>query len=167
MGRTKTVVEIEHSVLAASKIMVNILAESLFHEGHEDVTVAQFRILDMIYNGTDTPMDIAKMLDVSPPAITVLLEKLEGKELLTRLINTDDRRKVALVLTPDGIDLVENVNDYRVKYLQKVLKQMGLDRTTQLQESLEAFNLGYSKLKSKSVETFAGRDVKRMDAKKA
>ena len=167
MGRTKAVVEIEHSVLAASKIMVNILAESLFHEGHEDVTVAQFRILDMIYNGTDTPMDIAKMLDVSPPAITVLLEKLEGKGLLTRLTNTDDRRRVVLILTPDGIDLVENVNDYRVKYLQKVLKQMGLDRVTQLQESLEAFNLGYSKLKSKSVETFAGRDVKRLDAKKA
>jgi DNA-binding MarR family transcriptional regulator len=165
MTRAEAVGDIEHSILAASKIMVNILAESLIHEGHENVTVAQFRILDMIYNGTDTPTEIAKMLDVSPPAITVLLEKLEGKSFLTRLTNTDDRRRVALILTPDGIDLVENVNDYRAKYLQKVLKKMGRDRATQLQESLAAFNLGYSKLKSKTVDSFAGRDIKRLDSR--
>lgn len=165
MRRTETVGDIEHNILAASKIMVNILAESLIHEGYENVTVAQFRILDMIYNGTDTPIDLAKMLDVSQPAITVLLEKLEGKGLLTRLINTDDRRRVAIVLTPDGIDLVEKVNDYRAKYLQKVLRKMGRDRSAQLQESLGAFNLGYSQLKSKALEAFAGHDIKRLENK--
>ena len=165
MTRAEAVGDIEHSILAASKIMVNILAESLIHEGQENVTVAQFRILDMIYNGTDTPTEIAKMLDVSLPAITGLLEKLEGKGFLTRLTNTDDRRRVALILTSDGIDLVENANDYRAKYLQKVLKKMGRDRATQLQESLAAFNLGYSNLKSKTVDSFAGRDIKRLDSR--
>ena len=165
MTRTETRDDIEHSILAASKIMVNILAESLIHGGYENVTVAQFRILDMIYNGTDSPIDIAKMLDVSQPAITVMLEKLEGKGLLTRLMNTDDRRRVALVLTPDGIDLVERVNDYRAKYLQKVMRKMGRDGAAQLQESLAAFNLGYSQLKSQAVDAFAGRDIKRLGTK--
>ena len=165
MTKAEAVIDIEHSILSASKIMVNILAESLIHGGYENVTVAQFRILDMVYNGTDTPIDIAKMLDVSQPAITGILEKLEGKGLLTRLTNTDDRRRVALLLTPAGIDLVENVNDYRAKYLQKVLKKMGRERTAQLQESVAAFNLGYSQLKSQAVDAFAGRDIKRLGTK--
>lgn len=165
MTRAEAVGDIEHSILAASKIMVNILAESLIREGHENVTVAQFRILDMIYNGTDTPTEIAKMLNVSAPAITVMLEKLESKGLLTRLMHASDRRRVELTLSAQGFDIVENVNDYRASYLKNVLKQMGRDRTNQLQESLAAFNLSYSKLKSKAVDTFAGRDIKRWDAR--
>jgi hypothetical protein len=42
---------------------------------------------------------------------------------------------------------------------------MGRERTAQLQESLGAFNLGYSQLKSKAVDVFAGRDIKRLETK--
>ena len=54
----------------------------------------QFRILDMIHNLTDKPTEIARMLDVSPPAISFLLEKLEEKGL--------DRKKLSAPSTADG-----------------------------------------------------------------
>jgi DNA-binding MarR family transcriptional regulator len=128
--------EIEQSILLASKIMVNILAESLIHERVEDITVPQFRILDMVYNGTTTPIEIARMLDVSPPSISELVEKLENKGLLTRLINPADRRKIELALSETGLTTVEKVNDYRSAYLQRILKKMGREPAMQLRESL-------------------------------
>jgi DNA-binding MarR family transcriptional regulator len=165
MKKSKTPSEIEHSILLASKIMVNILAESLIRAGDKDITVPQFRILDMVYNGTTTPAEIARMLDVSPPSISEMLEKLENKGLLTRLINTADRRKIELTLSEIGLTTVENVNDYRAAYLQRILNRMGRETAMQLKESLAGFNQSYAKLKSKAVDTLADRDIQRFDTK--
>lgn len=165
MKISKTPSEIENSILLASKIMVNILAESLIRAGDKDITVPQFRILDMVYNGTTTPAEIARMLDVSPPSISELLEKLENKRLLTRLINTADRRKIELALSDIGLTTVEKVNDYRAAYLQRILKKMGPEQGMQLRESLANFNLSYAKLKSKAVDTLADQDIKRLDSR--
>jgi DNA-binding MarR family transcriptional regulator len=131
------------SILTASRIMVNILAESLMHEGIDQITVPQFRILDMIRNLTDKPADIARMLDVSPPAITFLLEKLEEKGLIRRVSSTSDRRRIELELTEKGIDQVQRVNVRREKYLKKVLKNMDTKSASQLESSLKAFNRSY------------------------
>ena len=142
---------IEESILTASRIMVNILAESLMHEGVDQITVPQFRILDMIQNLTDKPADIARMLDVSPPAISFLLEKLEEKGLLVRVLCTSDRRRIELELTEKGTDLVQRVNSRRKKYLRKVLQNMDGIYRSRLESSLRAFNQSY--LQHKNRET--------------
>lgn len=158
--------DIEQSVLSASKIMVNILAESLINQGLEDITVPKFRILDMVYNGISNPVEIARMLDVSPPAISGMLEKLESGGFLKRVIDVSDRRRIEVSLSAKGLSAVEKVNDYRVAYLKRILKNMGSAQTGQLRESLEAFNESYAEMKSKKVEALAGRDIRRMESKK-
>lgn len=162
MKKRNTPVEIEQSILLASKIMVNILAESLIHEGVEDITVPRFRILDMVYNGTTTPVELARMLDISPPSISEMLEKLESKGLLARLVDTTDRRKIELALSETGQNMVEKVNDYRASYLKRILKKMGPEPAMQLRESLTNFNLNYAKLKNSQVGGLAKRDIKRL-----
>jgi DNA-binding MarR family transcriptional regulator len=158
--------DIEQSMLSASKIMVNILAESLINQGLEDITVPKFRILDMVYNGISNPVEIARMLDVSPPAISGMLEILESGGFLKRVIDASDRRKIEVSLSAKGLSAVEKVNDYRVAYLKRVLRSMGSNQAEQLKESLEAFNNGYAEMKSKKVEALAGRDINRMESKK-
>jgi len=76
--------ELEDKILCASRIMVNILAESLLHEKVHGLSAPQFRILDMISQGADKPAEIARMLDVTPSALTWTLEKLENMGLLVR-----------------------------------------------------------------------------------
>lgn len=139
---------IEERVLAASRIMVNILAEALMHEEEDQITVAQFRTLDMINNLTDKPAEIARMLDVSPPAVSFLLEKLEEKGLIERSLGTTDRRRIELALTEEGIGLVRRVNTYRKKYLKKVLLHMDESLRSQLENSLKAFTKSYLDLKN-------------------
>lgn len=149
MNRSDITADIEERVLAASRIMVNILAESLMHEGADGLTVPQFRILDMIHNLTDKPSEIARMLDVSPPAITFLLERLEEKELVRRTFSTTDRRRIELELTTKGYDLVRRVNAFRKKYLNRILSGMDRAARSQLESSLQAFSRSYLALKEK------------------
>lgn len=141
---------LEDQILNASRIMVNILAESLLHEGEEQITVPQFRVLDMIYNRIDKPAQIAGMLDITPPAVTTLLERLEEKGYLRRTPGREDRRRVKLALTPKGERLVLKVNASRKKYLEAVLEHMSDEARQGLEKSLREFISAYIEVKKGS-----------------
>jgi DNA-binding MarR family transcriptional regulator len=143
MGKPAAAAGIEESILTASRIMVNILAESLMHEQVEQITVPQFRILDMIQNLTDKPTEIAHMLGVSPPAISFMLERLEEKGLIMRSFSTSDRRRIELELTQEGTELVTKVNAHRKRTLDKVLRGMDKDARSGFAASLQDFNRSY------------------------
>jgi DNA-binding MarR family transcriptional regulator len=135
--------ELGDKILVASKIMVNILAESLIYAGVQGLSAPQFRILDMIYHGTSKPADIARMLDVSPPAISWLLGKLEEGGYIERSLRKQDRRRVDLELTRMGKDVVRKVNTHRRKLLNGVLSALDDETVTHLEVSLGAFADAY------------------------
>lgn len=142
-----THLDLEDEILSASKIMVNILAESLMNAKVQGLSAPQFRILDMVYHGVDKPADVAKMLDVSPPAITWILEKLENMGFLERGHTKSDRRRTVLGLTSTGKDVVRRVNARRRNLLSKVLDGMEDKEVVQLEGALEAFSNSYMNLK--------------------
>jgi DNA-binding MarR family transcriptional regulator len=142
-----THLDLEDEILSASKIMVNILAESLMNEKVQGLSAPQFRILDMVYHGVDKPADVAKMLDVSPPAITWILEKLENMGFLERGHTKSDRRRTVLGLTSTGKDVVRRVNARRRNLLSKVLDGIEDKEVVQLEGALEAFSNSYMNLK--------------------
>ena len=135
--------ELGEKILAASKIMVNVLAESLMHAGVQGLSAPQFRILDMIYHGTSKPADIARMLDVSPPAISWLLGRLEEGGYIERILLKQDRRRVGLELTGMGKDAVRRVNTHRRKLLSEVLSALDDETVSYLEYSLGAFADAY------------------------
>jgi DNA-binding MarR family transcriptional regulator len=145
----QTHLDLEDEILSASKIMVNILAESLMNEKVQGLSAPQFRILDMVYHGIDKPADVAKMLDVSPPAITWILEKLENMGFLERSHSKSDRRRIVLGLTSTGKDVVRRVNARRRNLLSKVLDGMEDKEVVQLEGALGAFSNSYMNLKEK------------------
>ena len=135
--------ELGEKILFASKIMVNILAESLIHARAQGLSAPQFRILDMIYHGTCKPAYIARMLDVSPPAISWLLGKLEEGGYIERSLLKQDRRRIDLELTGVGKDVVKRVNSHRKKLLNGVLSGLDDETVTHLEVSLGAFADAY------------------------
>lgn len=138
---------IEEKIVSASKIMDNIMSESMLHEGVEGVSVSQFRILEMIYQGEDKPAEMAKLLGVSPPATTWMFERLEEKGLLERESSEEDRRRILPFLTPKGTKVVQKVGSFRRRYLKKVLKDMDDSTIESLEDSLERFRESYIRLK--------------------
>jgi DNA-binding MarR family transcriptional regulator len=146
---TEADLTLEDRIFSASKVMVNILAESLMNEKVEGLSVPQYRILDMVYHGIDKPADVARMLDVTPPAITWILEKLEEKGFVARRHTAEDRRRVVLELTGKGEGVVSRVNARRRRQLNRVLGSMDAEAVSQLEGSLESFAMSYETLKDK------------------
>lgn len=139
--------ELGEKILFASKIMVNILAESLIGARVQGLSAPQYRILDMIYNGVDKPAELARMLDISPPAISWILTKLEEGGFIDRRHTKEDRRRVVLELTGMGKDVVRRVNARRRKLINAVLGRMDEQEIRQLETSLEAFTRSYLQMK--------------------
>ncbi len=140
--------QLEDRMLSASRIMVNILAESLLHEKVHGLSAPQFRILDMVYNGRDKPAEVARMLDVSPPAITQILERLEQSGYIKRNHTAADRRRVVLELTGMGKDVVTRVNARRRRLLNRVVNGMEQDTVSKLVLGLESFERSYLGLRA-------------------
>ena len=86
------------------KLKLLILYESLHILPHGELT-----ILDILWKASETHpgqyitvSDIAKQLDVTLPAISRTLRKLEMKGCIQRLTDRQDRRITYVVITEDG-----------------------------------------------------------------
>ena len=143
--------ELGEKILFASKIMVNILAESLMREKVRGLSAPQYRILDMIYHGVDKPAELARMLDISPPAISWILAKLEDGGFIDRSHTKEDRRRVVIELTGVGKDVVRRVNARRRKLINDVLQRMDDSTFRQLETSLGAFAESYLHMKEEEL----------------
>lgn len=140
--------ELGERILYASKVMVNILAEALIGAGVQGLSAPQYRVLDMIYTGVDKPAELARMLDISPPAISAILARLEEGGFMERGHTKEDRRRVVLQLTGVGKDVVRRVNARRRKLIDAVLSRMDEQDVRQLEVSLEAFTSSYLEIKN-------------------
>ncbi len=73
------------------------------------LSLSAFNVL-MALNNTEghtlEPCTLAERLLVSRPSITGLLDTLQAKGLITRTPHPDDRRRVLVALTDEGLDLL-------------------------------------------------------------
>ena len=71
--------------------------------------------------GSALPGDISSEMNVSSARVAAALNSLEGKGLITRRIDKNDRRKVIVEITPEGRDSAEkhwsNIVDGATRFL--------------------------------------------------
>jgi|SRR5665647_1473153 len=138
--------DLEELAFFSSRVMVNILAQSLEHEEVYGLSVQQYRVLDTMYHGTDDPSDLTKMLALSPRATRRIIRKLDNKSLLSRTHTQSVPRRTVIGLTDAGEDVVRKATMYRRKVLSAVLDGMTAGDLSQLENGLEAFNDSYVSL---------------------
>ncbi|WP_092653619.1 MarR family winged helix-turn-helix transcriptional regulator [Actinopolymorpha singaporensis] len=90
----------EPSVERAVRAIVRLAR--LLERADAGLSLAQFRILELVSRGTERSTHIATRLATSKPAITVVVEGLVAAGLLTRRGEPGDRRVVRLALTTEG-----------------------------------------------------------------
>jgi len=74
------------------------------------VTVAQWTVLSRLYEGSDhTPAKLAEYLNLNRSAITRLLDRLEKKKLVQRIVSAQDKRSVGVSLTKKGREMIPNL----------------------------------------------------------
>jgi DNA-binding MarR family transcriptional regulator len=105
-----------------------------------DITGPQMGILLAMQRGmASTPFELSKMLSVDTGLMTRTLDKLEGKGLLERSRNAEDRRVVNLVLTKKGEAIAAEIPNIAPEVLNARLKKFTKAEFEELCRLLDKF----------------------------
>ena len=90
----------------------------------DDLTIPQFRTLRYVQKNPDTSLNsLADHLGLTPPSVSKLVDGLVKQDLITRRESPIDRRKLTLVLTNNGEEIV---NRARSKAQERLAEKMSL-----------------------------------------
>ena len=100
-----------------------------------DLTPPQFQLLCIVHrfaDGTLTQRRLAREMYVSFPNITVLLKRLEKKQLIKRTGNPIDRREKYVQLSPSGAGLLKRIWRGHQKQMDLVMKGLTIAEREQM-----------------------------------
>lgn len=88
--------------------------------GTVDLTLPQFRVLGILAEGSSAASGLADRLAVRRPSITALIDGLVARGLVDRRQQEDDRRKVALRLTKEGVRILNEADRAVDEYIASI-----------------------------------------------
>lgn len=102
------------------------------------VTVAEWVVMrELQQTGTTSPSVLAERLGMTRGAISKLVERLCGKELVERTYPEGDRRYQSLVLSPSGKKLVPILADLADQNDREFFGDLALDQRAELAAILQ------------------------------
>lgn len=104
----------------------------------EQLTLNQVRTLHLILvNPGINQKEIARILAVTPAAVSVIVRKMSDWGLIDTKTSERDRRASELNLTQKGGEIYESIRNVQVTSLAEMLKVLPLDRQRMITEALE------------------------------
>ena len=104
-----------------------------------NLTLAQLKCLHFIYyGGTTNLISLAKALNVTPPNVTGIVNRLVIQDLVNREENPEDRRTYNLSVTDKGTALVEGLRESGTQRIVGILKKLSTKELTALQTGFKA-----------------------------
>ncbi len=103
-----------------------------------DLTLAQMHLLMAVKGNKDiTLTDLSGMLGVSPPSVSVMVERLVERGMLVRKRSTTDRRKIALCLTDEEAGHLQLVEEQVLASFIEIIEKVGPETARKWHEVLE------------------------------
>ena len=88
--------------------------------GRVDLTLPQYSLLSqLMLLGTVSMTEISSRLEITKPAVTNLVDRLEEKKFLRRVPDTQDRRVIQLELLPKGKKVILEMQERGLEVLLK------------------------------------------------
>jgi len=106
----------------------------------EDLSATQYNVL-RILRGSPAGLpcgEIASRMITRDPDVTRLLDRMEKRGLISRTREAHDRRLVTARITPEGLKLVDRMDEPVQEIHHKHLGHLGKDRLKALSELLAA-----------------------------
>jgi DNA-binding MarR family transcriptional regulator len=90
------------------------------------ITAAQAAVIKTLYSSEKnySLSALSRVLEVTPPNITGIIDRLEEKRMVKRKKSEGDRRKFKIELTAKGIELAKNLPDIAEQKLMHGLKDL-------------------------------------------
>jgi DNA-binding MarR family transcriptional regulator len=103
-----------------------------------DLRPVEYTILQLVREGQcTTPSQLAKELSITPPSMSVWLDKLSARKLLARSKSAVDGRASQVQLTPAGARLIEKAHEALLKSEQHFLQPLSAGERVILLEILQ------------------------------
>lgn len=111
----------------------------IFSEGLSpfNITPAQYGVLRCLWEGCAcTPKEISQVLRLENSTISGVLDRMEKKGLIQRELDSNDRRSIRVVLTPEGASIKDGVLEVIDDLNRKVLDGLSPEQRAMFIDSL-------------------------------
>jgi MarR family transcriptional regulator, 2-MHQ and catechol-resistance regulon repressor len=99
---------------------------------------SDFRVLEVLLHKGPLPVNtIGPKVNLTPGSISVAVDRLHDKGLVSRVENADDRRIRIVALTPSGRELIVSVFRKHAAAMGKVFSELSSDELQQLESMLK------------------------------
>ena len=99
---------------------------------------SDFRVLEVLLHKGPLPVNtIGPMVSLTPGSISVAVDRLHGRRLVSRVESTEDRRIRIVGLTPAGKELIVPIFRKHAADIRRVFAEVPSNRLQQLEESLK------------------------------
>jgi DNA-binding MarR family transcriptional regulator len=89
-----------------------------------DLTLSQYTLLyQLMLSGTVSMTEISSRLEITKPAVTNLVDRLEKKKCLKRVPSAEDRRVIQLEILPKGKKIITEIQGRSLDLLLKAYDQ--------------------------------------------
>ncbi len=106
--------------------------------GYYEFTSSQLHAMLATHEaGQVTMTKLARILNVSPPSASAMVDRLVEKGLLVREHSTKDRRKVVVSVSKDAIKAIEEVENKILKSIVDLAEKLGPETTRKWYEVFE------------------------------
>jgi DNA-binding MarR family transcriptional regulator len=107
-----------------------LMAAWMSASGEEEATMMQIGVLMHLKEQPITTSDLAKRRKVSMQSASVLVQGLVEKGWLTRIPDSNDRRRSLLQVTPEGLTRAKALQEQLATMVAEVLAQLTPDELT-------------------------------------
>lgn len=105
-----------------------------------DITPSQYGVLNCLWmnDGTCLPRQIAELLCLETSTVSGILDRMQKKEFIDRIINPENRREILVTITKKGDALKEPVLQIIEDINRDVLADFTEDEAVTLRKSLRS-----------------------------
>lgn len=125
---------------ALRKIILRVSGYSRILARKAGITVPQLMVMKAISQVTDEEVSlitISQKVQLSPPTVSGIVDRLERGHLVVRSRKADDRRKVSLVLTEKGRELLKSQPPALQEVFTERLEKLPLEDQQQILQVLD------------------------------
>ena len=136
MGKTRYAISryLFHDLAAAHRKQHARLNEKLKDLG---VQVEAWRVLETLGSEEGRTMgELAEIVLMNPPTLTKLVDRMVANGLVQRQLAPEDHRRVQLVLTNAGVELIGKVRRHVVAQNEDILERLGEENARIVREAL-------------------------------
>lgn len=95
----------------------------------EKITTQQYRVLNILTKKRKCMIgELSQYCNVARSTMTELIDRMVNKNLVKRLKDVKDNRRIIISLTNIGGELVSKINSERRKRVKNILKKLGKSR---------------------------------------